>query len=57
MFNVNNLSPSENKYDKGTDGNIKFILYNIGTTLLIVIPMLAVLFIVVGGIMMATASM
>jgi hypothetical protein len=46
-FDVNNLSPTENKYENGTKINLKDILAKIGTMLLIVIPMLAVLFIVI----------
>jgi hypothetical protein len=57
MFNANGLTPTESKYEEGTKLNLKNMLSRIGTLLLIVIPMLAVLFIVVGGIMMATASM
>lgn len=57
MFNVNGLTPTDSKYEEGTKLNLKNILSRVGTLLLIVIPMLAVLFIVVGGIMMATASM
>ena len=56
-FNVNNLTPSEHKYAEGTRFNIQNMLVTIGQLLLVVIPLLAVLFIVVGGIMMATASL
>lgn len=54
-FNVNDLSPGQDKYADGAKVNLKTILSKVGTTLLIVIPMLAVLFMVIGGIMMATA--
>jgi hypothetical protein len=48
------LTPSEKIYKKGTIGNIKDILANIGKYLLIATTTIAVLSIVVGGLMIST---
>lgn len=50
------LSPSEKTYDKGTKGNLKDLLANIGKYLLIATTTIAVLSIVVGGLMISTTG-
>lgn len=55
-LDVTKLTPGGDKYTEGTKNNVKAIMEKIARTLLIVIPMFAVLFIVVGGIMMITAG-
>lgn len=55
-LNPNDLSPSENSYNRGTDTNLKTILAGIGKTLLIATTAIAVLSFVVGGILISTTG-
>ena len=55
-FNANDISPSTNKgYTKGT-GNIKDMTQRITNWLLVIVSTGAVLFIIVGGLFMATSA-
>ena len=55
MFDPNNLAPTTKKYRSGT-ANIPILLDTIAKVLLIVVSTGAVLFIVVGGFLMATSG-
>ncbi|MDD2909229.1 MAG: pilin [Candidatus Gracilibacteria bacterium] len=55
-LDVNKLSPSKNKWTEGPATNISNLLKNIVYLLLIIIPSLAVLFIVIGGIKIILAG-
>jgi len=56
MINVGDLSPSENKYSDWPKWNINNLLNKISQILLVLIPALAVLFMVVWWIKMITAG-
>lgn len=55
-LNPNDLSPSQNSYNRWTETNLKTILAGIGKTLLIATTGIAVLSIVVGGILISTTG-
>ena len=50
------LSPSDNKYTKGTSENLKNLLANIGKYLLIGTTTIAVLSLVIGGLLISTTG-
>lgn len=54
-LDVNDLSPSTNKYTAWPKDNVKGLLRKVSDFLLIVIPVIAVLFIVIAGIKIITA--
>ena len=55
MFDPNKLAPTTKKYRSGT-ANIPILLDTVAKVLLIVVSTGAVLFIVVGGLLMATSG-
>lgn len=55
MIDVNDLSPSNNKYTSWPKWNVNNILNRVTQILLVIIPSIAVLFMVVGWIKMITA--